>query len=825
MAQIETWLNQDMMEAVKVRYLDGNLFSMDNAGNLIGVNLTKAGAAYSGGGSVSANVIRADGGTVAVTGALSGDKATVVLPQAAYAVPGVVSVVIKLTVSGEITTIAAVVANVYRSSTDTAVDPGTIIPSVQTLINSINNAVASIPADYSSLWTSLAPAFSTSTAYTVGQYVTYNGGLYRFTSAHSAGAWNSAHVVAVNLGGEVSSLKNAIDYKADKVFGGDTTSVYYTAVGGKMWKSETGTVVDISTRAASDQIVYTPDMKSISVPSGYKLTVYGNDEGINHPITRVSSIFVSTFNFNDYEYKYIYVVIRTDPESTISSDLTNVLSIKKYNSSYDFALEKDLNETNTSVATLISNMQNMSSAIQNLSSEVSNKADKVFGGTVSDNSLPLESGKKWDQESGIMSDAPTRASSNQIIIAPNMTSLLVASGYKMYIYGNNSGSGNALNTVRNWNTSSFSIENYNGYKYLFVMIARTDDGDITSDNLNNVLVLSTYDDVMELATSNDVETEHEEIQHIETLNDEVIKENIHASFTNDDKLFVNGLRESFVFRVIQGVRYVFSCDTSFDRRIVAYNETEKPTVDGIQMVGKTVLTSNEFTALYTGWAVLFVNMSINTEIEETFSIKSKAPLFMLKPDSKVNVTLYGAKGDGSNCTSAIAAAIADCPENGTVYFPKGLYVVTNIALKSNMSILGDGQGSIIQLDSGVAEGNNCCTVNNVHDITIQNIAFNGNRSNNASLGDAHDTGYNGIHIRGSYNIVVDNVWSYNNGYHGCIMTNSHNIIIRDSKFYNNGYRPIHGHDNVKGVKVESNECWNNGLGFTEAGVQGLFPYG
>ena len=239
MAQNETWLNHDLLDAVKVQYLDGNLFSMDNAGNLIGVKLTRDGVDYSGGGSVSANVIRADGGTVSVVGALSGNTATVVLPQAAYAVPGVVSIVVKLTVSGEVTTIAAVVANVYQSSTDAPIDPGTIIPSVQTLIAAIDAAVASIPADYSALWTSLAPAFSTSVNYTAGQYVTYNGALYRFTTDHAAGAWNSAHVTATNIGSELSSLKSAFNNRFI------TDSKYNLLPNNKAWSygsisSETG---------------------------------------------------------------------------------------------------------------------------------------------------------------------------------------------------------------------------------------------------------------------------------------------------------------------------------------------------------------------------------------------------------------------------------------------------------------------------------------------------------------------------------------------------------------------------------------------------------
>ena len=246
MAQNETWLKHDLLDAVKVQYLDGNLFSMDNAGNLIGVTLTRDGEDYSGGGSVSANVIRSDGGTVAVSGALSGKTATVVLPQAAYAVPGVVSIIVKLTASGQVTTIAALVANVYRSSTDTAIDPGTIIPSIQTLISQINTAVASIPADYSALWTKLAPAFSTDASYVAGQYVTYNSGLYRFNTSHS-GSWSSSDVTAVNLGGEITDLKSAINIYSDY-------SIIQFIRGGKI--NTVGTTVDITSVTSDPNAQY-----------------------------------------------------------------------------------------------------------------------------------------------------------------------------------------------------------------------------------------------------------------------------------------------------------------------------------------------------------------------------------------------------------------------------------------------------------------------------------------------------------------------------------------------------------------------------------------
>jgi hypothetical protein len=43
-----------------------------------------------------------------------------------------------------------------------------------------------------------AREFSTSTNYVIGDLTLYGGYLYRFTSNHSAGAWNSAHVVEVD---------------------------------------------------------------------------------------------------------------------------------------------------------------------------------------------------------------------------------------------------------------------------------------------------------------------------------------------------------------------------------------------------------------------------------------------------------------------------------------------------------------------------------------------------------------------------------------------------------------------------------------------------
>jgi hypothetical protein len=55
----------------------------------------------------------------------------------------------------------------------------------------------------------LAPAFSNSISYTVGDYVTYNGNMYRCTVAHSAGAWNASDFTLVTVGSDLA-------LKADK---------------------------------------------------------------------------------------------------------------------------------------------------------------------------------------------------------------------------------------------------------------------------------------------------------------------------------------------------------------------------------------------------------------------------------------------------------------------------------------------------------------------------------------------------------------------------------------------------------------------------------
>lgn len=204
------------------------IFYGDVAANRIGAIVLMNGAPVTLGGTCSGTAILADGSTVALTGTVSGNEAYVVLSSGCYSMEGQIQVFVKLTVSGVTTTLLAAVGTVRLTETDRIIDPGTIIPSVSALITSIEDAIASIPADYSALLGSIAHTFSTSTAYTAGQYVWYNGELYRFNAAHPAGAWIGTDAARYTATDELPLIQQALGTKADAAEVADLKSALNT---------------------------------------------------------------------------------------------------------------------------------------------------------------------------------------------------------------------------------------------------------------------------------------------------------------------------------------------------------------------------------------------------------------------------------------------------------------------------------------------------------------------------------------------------------------------------------------------------------------------
>ena len=123
MARFETWVNRDLKKIMTAEDIRGTVFTLDNRGNLIGVRVFSDGVPVELSGSVNGYCILADGTTVPVAGTRSGNEAYIILPQSAYAVPGMIRIAIKLTDGSTITTLAALIGSVAMSRTDNMITP------------------------------------------------------------------------------------------------------------------------------------------------------------------------------------------------------------------------------------------------------------------------------------------------------------------------------------------------------------------------------------------------------------------------------------------------------------------------------------------------------------------------------------------------------------------------------------------------------------------------------------------------------------------------------------------------------------------------------
>lgn len=133
--EIRTVLKTDLTKPVKVQNLNGNFFSQDNQANAIYVEVTDNGEPVTLSGGITGYVVRGDGYTVVINGTVEDGKAKVVLNEGCYRVTGAISVVVK----AGTTTIGACHGYVYRSSTDSIVDPEHLIPSLNDLLAQIDN--------------------------------------------------------------------------------------------------------------------------------------------------------------------------------------------------------------------------------------------------------------------------------------------------------------------------------------------------------------------------------------------------------------------------------------------------------------------------------------------------------------------------------------------------------------------------------------------------------------------------------------------------------------------------------------------------------------
>ena len=188
--------NQNRM--VNIEDLRGMAFQAEDGGHTFEISgINDAGESVPLSGTVAGVFIRPDNADIAIVGSASGGVVSVTLSDACYAVAGRFGFYIFVTSDSKKTCVYACIGTVTQTSYGTVA--GDTPQDVVDLINAINAAIASIPADYSDLLDSIAPSFSDSTEYASGTIVWYDGVLYQFTADKATGSWDATKVRQISV--------------------------------------------------------------------------------------------------------------------------------------------------------------------------------------------------------------------------------------------------------------------------------------------------------------------------------------------------------------------------------------------------------------------------------------------------------------------------------------------------------------------------------------------------------------------------------------------------------------------------------------------------
>lgn len=201
----------DLRKPIQVEAIRGVVFTADILANKFTAEVTSNGDPVSlANAVVNGYAIRDDGDTVLVTGSTSGNTASITLPASAYVVSGPLDIVLKVTAGGITATVGAWRGYVQRSTTDTIVDPGHVVPSLAELLAKIAACEAATLAANSAASSANTAATNANTKATAANTAATNantaaGKINNMTVAASTLAPGSSATAAVS---EVSGHKH-----------------------------------------------------------------------------------------------------------------------------------------------------------------------------------------------------------------------------------------------------------------------------------------------------------------------------------------------------------------------------------------------------------------------------------------------------------------------------------------------------------------------------------------------------------------------------------------------------------------------------------------
>ena len=225
MQSLEARYTVDISKPIRPTLLNMILVKGDANANKITVDVVDNGQPVILAGQCKGTAKRSDGNTVPIDGTIAGSSLSIVLPAAAYAVKGAITIVIYCFVE-DVNKVSVFVGMGEVTETDSGIyiDPGTVLDDIDDLEDAIADAVASIPSDYSDLLSTIAPIFDNTANYGAGELVWYSGTLYKFIVPHPAGNWIGTDAKITTVAAELQSGGNAsID---DTAGAGDTDKVW-----------------------------------------------------------------------------------------------------------------------------------------------------------------------------------------------------------------------------------------------------------------------------------------------------------------------------------------------------------------------------------------------------------------------------------------------------------------------------------------------------------------------------------------------------------------------------------------------------------------------
>lgn len=146
----ETWLQADLRKPAQVQALRGVMFSQDNQGDMVGVEVYDGGAPVALSGSVMGYIVKDNGETVGVTGQCAENRAWIVLPANAYDVVGMLHIAIQWKESSAdispALTLGMCAVYVQRTQTGDIVTPEYRILDVAAILQMISDVTAATTA-------------------------------------------------------------------------------------------------------------------------------------------------------------------------------------------------------------------------------------------------------------------------------------------------------------------------------------------------------------------------------------------------------------------------------------------------------------------------------------------------------------------------------------------------------------------------------------------------------------------------------------------------------------------------------------------------------